>query len=252
MNSDTVSTYPFSQKRTVRLRSPTTHCTARAYRVEFRDFGVNAFVRWPVGRKMMLLISSSVTPCGVPSKRCFRKINSKVAAATNAKSSFIHRRRGTRDALRTNALFSPDTDDCKREECSVPNPPASCLDPGLNSDLLSSADCALSVAKMFSRNEQWIEYQNPNRYWEQMASIGGSVVARRVTLPAVILATWALGVNEVRDFEALEQLSNATPFVQVIGGAMTLLLGTFFYPVKSCWPFNACLMYHLFAFPYVL
>ena len=83
---------------------------------------------------------------------------------------------------------------------------------------------------MFSRNEQWIEYQNPNRYWEQMASIGGSVVARRVTLPAVILATWALGVNEVRDFEALEQLSNATPFVQVIGGAMTLLLGTFFIP----------------------
>jgi putative membrane protein len=106
-------------------------------------------------------------------------------------------------------------------ECDVPS---SWADPGLNRSLLAEPEC-LSVARRFTRDDEWVAYQSPKRYWEQMTTINGSVVAKRVTGPAIALALWSIAVCfVVRRFPVLSQLTHAAPFVGVVGGAMTLLL----------------------------
>ena len=70
------------------------------------------------------------------------------------------------------------------------------LDPGLNHALLSEADC-LSVARRFTRDAEWVAYQSPRRYWETMLTFTGSVVARRVALPSLVVACWTVAVAEL-------------------------------------------------------
>lgn len=102
--------------------------------------------------------------------------------------------------------------------------PSSWKDPGLNRSLLTEPEC-LSIARRFTRDDEWVAYQSPKRYWEQMTTINRSVVAKRVTGPAMALALWSIVVSFVaRRFSLLSQLTDAAPFVGVVGGAMTLLL----------------------------
>ena len=102
--------------------------------------------------------------------------------------------------------------------------PSSWKDPGLNRSLLTEPEC-LSIARRFTRDDEWVAYQSPKRYWEQMTTINRSVVAKRVTGPAMALALWSIVVSFVaRRFSLLSQLTDAAPFVGVVGGAATLFL----------------------------
>jgi putative membrane protein len=82
------------------------------------------------------------------------------------------------------------------------------------------------VARRFTRDDEWREYQSPRRYFEQMVTINGSVVARRVTIPALVIAAWsaAVGFASAAFPAVAASVSRAAPFVAVVGGAVSLLL----------------------------
>lgn len=74
-------------------------------------------------------------------------------------------------------------------ECGVPD------DPGLNWHLLSESQCDLTTIVKFRRNHEWREYQSSKRWFQQLTTINGSVVARRVTFPALVITAWAVAVR---------------------------------------------------------
>ena len=107
------------------------------------------------------------------------------------------------------------------EQCGVPD------DAGLNWNLLSESQCGeslfpyflilfisvrairmtdascfvqlfidLTTIVKFRRNHEWREYQSSRRWFQQLTTINGSVVARRVTFPALVITAWAVAVRD--------------------------------------------------------
>ena len=107
------------------------------------------------------------------------------------------------------------------EQCGVPD------DAGLNWNLLSESQCGeslfpyflilfiyvraisltdascfvqlvldLTTIVKFRRNHEWREYQSSRRWFQQLTTINGSVVARRVTFPALVIPAWAVTVRD--------------------------------------------------------
>lgn len=92
--------------------------------------------------------------------------------------------------------WTDDDGECARKskalnvhECGVPD------DPGLNWHLLSESQCDLTTIVKFRRNHEWREYQSSKRWFQQLTTINGSVVARRVTFPALVITAWAVAVR---------------------------------------------------------
>lgn len=92
--------------------------------------------------------------------------------------------------------WTDDESECARKtkalnvhECGVPD------DPGLNWHLLSESQCDLTTIVKFRRNHEWREYQSSKRWFQQLTTINGSVVARRVTFPALVITAWAVAVR---------------------------------------------------------
>jgi len=108
------------------------------------------------------------------------------------------------------------------EQCGVPD------DAGLNWNLLSESQCDLTTIVKFRRNHEWREYQSSRRWFQQLTTINGSVVARRVTFPALVITAWAVAVsiaaNTVTAPWLWNSVSSASQFVGVVGGAVSLLL----------------------------
>eukprot|EP00982_Pelagococcus_subviridis_P010297 30984-Pelagococcus_subviridis.AAC.9 len=108
---------------------------------------------------------------------------------------------------------------------------AGAYDPGLDESLLSESRCDLTTAVKFRRDAEWREYQSPSRYFQQLTTINGSVVARRVAAPAIAVAAWAAAVAfAVKSGLAwtagmTAAAATATPFLSVVGGAVSLLIG---------------------------
>ena len=97
--------------------------------------------------------------------------------------------------------WTDDDGECARKskalnvhECGVPD------DPGLNWHLLSESQCDLTTIVKFRRNHEWREYQSSKRWFQQLTTINGSVVARRVTFPALVITAWAVAVRARRTY----------------------------------------------------
>ena len=97
--------------------------------------------------------------------------------------------------------WTDDESECARKtkalnvhECGVPD------DPGLNWHLLSESQCDLTTIVKFRRNHEWREYQSSKRWFQQLTTINGSVVARRVTFPALVITAWAVAVRARRTY----------------------------------------------------
>jgi predicted membrane chloride channel (bestrophin family) len=97
-------------------------------------------------------------------------------------------------------------------------------DPGLNAALLTNDACGLSISRKFNTKE-WNLYQSPTRYFTQLTTVQGSVVAKRVALPVVAIAAWSVCVALASErVPELRDLAAASPYLQILGGAVSLLL----------------------------
>eukprot|EP00227_Mantoniella_beaufortii_P007641 CAMPEP_0197594574 /NCGR_PEP_ID=MMETSP1326-20131121/20869_1 /TAXON_ID=1155430 /ORGANISM="Genus nov. species nov., Strain RCC2288" /LENGTH=476 /DNA_ID=CAMNT_0043160787 /DNA_START=97 /DNA_END=1524 /DNA_ORIENTATION=+ len=98
------------------------------------------------------------------------------------------------------------------------------LDPGVNAALITDNRMGLSICRKFD-GADWAVYQSPSRYWDQLLALGGSVTANRIFPPSAVLALWSGAVAFAsKYYPALNTLSSAQPYLQIIGGAVSLLL----------------------------